>query len=307
MNVVSVNISEVKGVVKHPVPVVTVTGLGILGDAHGGTWHRQISLLAQESMARLGMKAGRDFQPGEFAENITTVGLDLGQVYLRDRIRIGSVELEVTQIGKACHGDGCAIFREVGTCVMPKEGVFARVVQGGEIRPGAALEHRPGYLRLRVITLSDRASRGEYADRSGPAISEALTRHFGATRWRAEVTTRLIPDDADVLRRELKACVDGAADVVFTTGGTGIGERDITPETVRPLLDKEIPGIMEFIRVKYGQALPSALLSRGVAGVMGPALVYTLPGSVKAVGDYLAVILPTLEHSLMMKWGIDNH
>jgi molybdopterin adenylyltransferase len=307
MKVVSVNISEAKGVAKHPVPVATVNSTGIVGDAHSGAWHRQISLLARESMARLGDQAGRVFQPGEFAENITTEGIDLEQVCLRDRFLIGSVELEVTQIGKKCHGDGCAIFKEVGSCIMPKQGLFARVLQGGEIRPGDTIEHTPGHLRVRIITLSDRASRGDYADRSGPAINEAIIRHFALSRWRIAVTARLLPDDADILRRELEACVTDKMDLVFTTGGTGIGPRDITPDTVRPMLDKEIPGIMEFIRMKFGRTLPSALLSRSIAGVMGPALVYTLPGSVKAVGEYLAEILPTLDHSLTMLWGIDSH
>jgi len=307
MRVVSVNISESKGIAKHPVPMVTVTRTGILGDAHSGAWHRQISLLAGESMVSLGEKAGRVFQSGEFAENITTTGINLEQVCLRDRLRIGSVELEVTQIGKKCHGDGCAIFKEVGSCIMPKQGLFARVLQGGEIRPGDTIEHSPGHLRIRIITLSDRASRGDYADRSGPAIDGALRHHFAVSRWRLELTSRLLPDDAGILRRELEACVADKMDLVFTTGGTGIGPRDITPDTVRPMLDKEIPGIMEFIRMKYGQTLPSALLSRSIAGVMGTVLVYTLPGSVKAVGEYLAEILPTLDHSLTMLWGIDSH
>lgn len=307
MRVVSVNISDSKGVAKHPVPVVTVNSTGIAGDAHSGAWHRQISLLAQESMVSLGEKAGREFKPGEFAENITTAGIDLEQVCLRDRLRIGAVELEVTQIGKKCHGDGCSIFKEVGSCIMPKQGLFARVIKGGEIRPGDTIEHRPGHLRIRIITLSDRASSGEYADRSGPAIDGALRRHFAASRWRIELTSRLLPDDETLLHRELEACVLDQMDLVFTTGGTGIGPRDITPDTVRPLLDKEIPGIMEFIRMKYGQTLPSALLSRSIAGVMGTTLVYTLPGSVKAVGEYLSEILPTLDHSLTMLWGIDSH
>lgn len=307
MRVVSVNISETKGVAKHPVPMATVSDTGMVGDAHSGAWHRQISLLAVESMARLGGKAGREFKPGEFAENITTAGIDLEQVCLRDHLRIGAVELEVTQIGKKCHGDGCAIFKEVGSCIMPKQGLFARVLQGGEIRPGDTIKHSHGHLRVRIITLSDRASRGEYADRSGPAIDGALRRHFVASRWRIDLTSRLLPDDAGILRRELESCMADKMDLVFTTGGTGIGPRDITPDTVRPMLDKEIPGIMEFIRMKYGQSLPSALLSRSIAGVMGTTLVYTLPGSVKAVGEYLDVILPTLDHSLTMLWGIDSH
>lgn len=305
--VVSVNVSEAKGIAKHPVPVATVVETGIAGDAHGGNWHRQVSLLARESVVRLGEKAGRVFGPGEFAENITTDGIDFERVCLRDRFKIGSVNLEVTQIGKKCHGDGCAIFKEAGSCIMPKQGVFARVVQGGELRPGDGIVHEPGYLRVRIITLSDRASRGEYADRSGPAVVAAVEKHFAGSHWRVAVTAMILPDDAEALRQELRGCMADEVDLVFTTGGTGIGPRDITPDTVRPMLDKEIPGIMEFVRMKYGQTMPAALLSRAVAGVMGSALVYTLPGSPRAVEEYLAVILPTLDHSLMMRAGIDVH
>ena len=100
---------------------------------------------------------------------------------------------------------------------------------------------------------------------------------------------------------------DEIFDVVITTGGTGIGPRDITIETVRPLLDKEIPGIMEMIRIKYGQEKPNALLSRGIAGVMGQTLVYTLPGSVKAVDEYMTEILKTLQHLIYMLHGVDVH
>jgi len=98
-----------------------------------------------------------------------------------------------------------------------------------------------------------------------------------------------------------------AADLIITTGGTGIGPRDITPEVVKPLLTKEIPGIMEQIRVKYGTKNPRALLSRGVAGAMGNTLIYTLPGSVKAVHEYMAEIVKTMEHTFYMLYGIDKH
>ena len=96
-------------------------------------------------------------------------------------------------------------------------------------------------------------------------------------------------------------------DIIFTTGGTGIGPRDITPEVVKPLLDKEIPGIMESIRIKYGMEKPNALLSRSIAGVMKKSLIYTLPGSVRAVNDYMSEILKTLEHLIYMQRGIDAH
>ena len=116
----------------------------------------------------------------------------------------------------------------------------------------------------------------------------------------------LIPDDPVQLKQLINKYAGKDIDVVFTTGGTGIGPRDITPDTVRPLLDKEIPGIMEMIRVKYGAGKPNALLSRGIAGSIEKTLIYTLPGSVKAVTEYLEVILPTIEHSILMLHGLGH-
>jgi molybdenum cofactor synthesis domain-containing protein len=306
--VVAVCVSPGKGTVKTPVPVVQVTPTGIRGDAHAGQWHRQVSLLAQESMAGLSAQSGRTFQPGDFAENITTAGIDLGQVAIRDRLQVGQVDLEVTQIGKQCHGAGCAIHRAVGKCVMPTEGIFARVLRGGEIRAGDSIEHRRRPLTCLVLTLSDRAFRGTYADQAGPAVEQALQTHFAGSRWGLEITRTVLPDDAELLRAALQGALDGGTDVIITTGGTGIGPRDITPEVVRPLLTKELPGIMEVVRTRHAQALPQAALSRAMAGVAGTTtLVYALPGSPRAVGDYMQEILKTLEHALLMLWGIDAH
>jgi len=305
--VISVNISVEKGTTKKPVSKGVVTATGIEGDAHAGAWHRQVSLLARESIDQFSIQAGKTYQPGDFAENLTTAGVNLASVSLRDRFRIGTVVLEVTQIGKECHGDGCAIFREVGKCVMPKEGIFARVLHGGEIHPSDALQHESRPLKMVIITTSDRASRGEYEDRSGPAIRERAERHFQGSEWSVVIQNRLIPDDADRLKATLRQALDEGADMIFTTGGTGIGPRDITPDVVAPMLTRTIPGIMEAIRVKYGATIPSALLSRGVAGLIGSTLVYTLPGSVKAVNEYMDEIGLTLNHSLLMLMGIDAH
>ncbi len=164
----------------------------------------------------------------------------------------------------------------------------------------------PGKYEVMIITLSDRASRGEYKDLSGPRIRERLTEFFAAEKWEYNITSVLIPDDAAAL----KGIVESAGKVcnfIFTTGGTGIGPNDITVETVSPLLTKEIPGIMEFIRIRFGTEKPSALLSRGVAGVTGKALIYTLPGSLKAVDEYMGEIIKTLKHTVLMQYGIDSH
>jgi molybdopterin adenylyltransferase len=109
------------------------------------------------------------------------------------------------------------------------------------------------------------------------------------------------------LLRELLINASARFNIIITTGGTGIGPRDITVETVLPLLVKEIPGIMEYIRIRYGAEKPNALLSRGVAGIIGKSLIYTLPGSVTAVEEYLTEIFKILKHTVYMQYGIDTH
>ena len=164
----------------------------------------------------------------------------------------------------------------------------------------------PEVFEVLVITLSDRAFGGDYDDLSGPRVRDRLDEFFSSAGLMCEIWMELIPDDREMLHR----IITGGSvkyDLIVTTGGTGIGPRDITVDTVVPLLDKEIPGIMEFIRVKYGADKPSALLSRGVAGIIGRSLVYTLPGSVRAVDEYLDVILKTLLHTFYMQHGIDTH
>ena len=136
ISVISVNISTEKGTIKTPVPEIYINQKGVSGDAHAGDWHRQVSLLATESIEKWGKQANRKVKYGEFAENITTQGIVLYETTPGDRLLIGEVELEVTQIGKKCHGTGCAIFNEVGNCVMPKEGIFAKVIKTGNIKAG---------------------------------------------------------------------------------------------------------------------------------------------------------------------------
>ncbi len=304
---VSVSLSVEKGTVKHPAPEIVITDRGVEGDAHAGPWHRQVSVLSIERIEAFSQRAGRKITPGEFAENITTSGIDIGGVALMDRFSVEPVELEVTQIGKACHGAECAIFREVGECLMPKEGLFCRVLAGGRVRPGDSIEHTPRRLTFRIVTLSDRAHRGEYEDRSGPRIREMLEAFLEGKRWHPDISNVILPDDADALRAELIAARDKGVDVVLTTGGTGVGPRDSTPETVADVCDKLIPGVMEHIRMKYGAANPNALLSRSVAGVAGTTLIYALPGSVRAVEEYVGEILATIEHLITTVHGLDTH
>ena len=133
--VISLNISRKKGVNKEPVTEARlIVDHGMEGDAHAGKWHRQVSLLASEDIDYMKSK-GLDLVPGDFAENITTSGIDLSSLPVGTRLVIGEVELEVTQIGKKCH-QGCAIFQQVGDCIMPKKGIFTRVIKPGTITTG---------------------------------------------------------------------------------------------------------------------------------------------------------------------------
>lgn len=307
LKVLSVNLSKEKGTVKHPVKEITLNHHGVMDDAHAGPWHRQVSLLGKESVDRFSREAGRPIAFGEFAENLTTEGIELVKTSPLDRFSGENVELEITQIGKACHGSQCAIFREVGNCVMPKEGIFARVIRQGSVKPGDVLQYKPRILRFHIVTLSDRASKGVYQDRSGPAIIHKLNGHFDPKPRNIDIKHTIIADDASSLSVLIEKSIYDDVDVIITTGGTGIGPRDITVETIKPMLDKEIPGIMEMIRMKYGIEKPNALLSRGVAGLIGESLVYTLPGGVKAVNEYMEEILKTMEHLIYMRHGLDIH
>ena len=136
----AISISTKKGMKKTNVPEAEVKiDFGILGDAHAGDWHRQISLLAIESIDKM-VAMGAKVSPGDFAENITTEGIDLPKLPIGSRLKIGdAVELEVTQIGKQCHS-GCEIFKQVGDCIMPREGIFTKVISDGTIKTGDSIE-----------------------------------------------------------------------------------------------------------------------------------------------------------------------
>lgn len=139
MKIVAVSVSDSKGVRKENVPSAFLRPEhGIENDAHAGKWHRQVSLLAMESIDKM-IRKGLAVGPGDFAENLTTEGLELTSLPVGQRLRLGSESLvEVTQIGKVCHNH-CAIYYQAGDCVMPREGIFVRVLEGGIIKPGDAI------------------------------------------------------------------------------------------------------------------------------------------------------------------------
>lgn len=160
-------------------------------------------------------------------------------------------------------------------------------------------------IRIAIITVSDRSARGEREDLSGPAAQEVLSDILSG--YDVTFAMRLVPDDASDLKKALLAFIQGGFDFIITTGGTGIGPRDITPETIRDLIDREIPGIGEAMRSFSMNITRNAMLSRGVAGMAGSSLIISLPGSPKAVREILHYLGETLKHAHHMIRGEDIH
>lgn len=303
IKILSVNLANKRGI-KHPVKEIELSNKGIKGDVHEGSVNRQVSIIDTNHIDLFKkLTECRNINYGEFAENITVSGLKDTKIIPFDKFIIGKAELEVTQIGKPFHDK----FREIGNYVMPRVGIFCRVSKTGLIKAGDTMQYIPKTFKTLIITLSDRASKGEYEDRSGPEIQNILTGFFEQKKLPFKISSKIIPDDASMLKGLVTKAKDEKFDVIITTGGTGIGKRDITVDTIQPMLDKEISGIMEHIKIKYGSIKPNALLSRGVAGVIDDSLIYTLPGSVKAVNEYMTEILKTLHHLFYMLRGVDVH
>jgi molybdenum cofactor synthesis domain-containing protein len=301
--VISVSLASERGP-KKPVKELKLNAKGIIGDVHAKMWNRQVSIIDISHINKFRkLTEARDTEFGEFAENITSEGLHDIDFQTFDQLQIGDSILEVTQVGKPFHDE----FRELGNYVMPRVGIFCRVKKEGIIKAEDKIKFIPKVYKALIITLSDRASAGEYEDKSGPKVKELLESYLKKIKVRYNIDHKIIPDSADDLKEILTQAKNEKFDFIITTGGTGIGKRDITVDVVQEMLDKEIPGVMEMIRMKYGQEKPNALLSRGVAGVMDDSLVYTLPGSVKAVQEYMTEILKTMQHLIFMLHSIDAH
>ena len=289
--------SENKGTQKQQVEsAVLRENHGIEGDAHAGNWHRQVSLLGLEKIEAF-RERGAEVEFGAFGENLVIEGFDFRNLPVGTRFRIGDVLLEMTQIGKECHTH-CAIYHMVGDCIMPREGVFAKVLEGGEVKVGDEVtEIQPDPERpftAAWITLSDKGAEGLRKDESGPLIGAILTENGYDV-----VETILIPDDEDILKKELIRLADQRqVNVVMTTGGTGFSPRDITPEATEAVCERMTPGISEAIRAYSMTKTPRAMLSRAVSGIRGKTLIINLPGSPKAVRESMEFIMSSLKHGL---------
>lgn len=294
-------VSEKKGTLKHPVAAVRFeTEWGIKGDAHAGRWHRQVSFLGLKEIEDF-RKLGVDVKLGSFGENVVAEGFRFKELPVGTRLRAGDAWFEITQIGKECH-KGCAIREQVGDCIMPREGVFARVLHGGEVKEGMELELVPAGEKLpldaAIITASDKGSRGERADKSGPKVKEMLE-----AAGYAVADMAILPDEQAALEEKMREYAARGIGLIVTTGGTGFSPRDITPEATLAVCERLAPGIPEAMRALSMKVTARAMLSRAQAGICRRSLIVNLPGSVKAVEECLGFILPQLQHGIEILRG----
>ncbi|MDO4329515.1 MAG: molybdopterin-binding protein [Lachnospiraceae bacterium] len=295
-------ISDVRGIEKHSIPEAHfLVDFGIEGDAHAGHWHRQVSLLSYDKVLAFNER-GANVDDGAFGENLVVEGIDFRALPVGTRLYAGTVQLEMTQIGKECHSH-CTIYQRMGECIMPREGVFAKVVKEGIIRPGDKMRvEEPAADRpftAAVITLSDKGAKGERKDESGPAAAQMLTEAGYDV-----VETLILPDEPSLLKVQLIRLADSRqVDLVLTSGGTGFSMRDQTPEATMAVADRNAPGIAEAIRYKSMQVTDRAMLSRGASVIRKKTLIVNLPGSPKAVKESLGFILDSLDHGLKILRG----
>ena len=305
IEVLAVCISEKKGTEKKEVEkIVLKEDWGIEGDAHAGKWHRQVSLLAFEKIDAF-RKKGAEVDFGAFGENIIVGGVDLRSLPVGTILEIGEARLRVTQIGKECHSH-CNIYKKMGDCIMPREGIFAEVLKGGVVQKGESIkviEKEEGPYRVGIITVSDRASKGEYEDKSGPVIKELVE-----AAGMEVVDYIIVPDEKSQIAKKLLHFSDQRqVDLVFTTGGTGFSKRDVTPEATKQVVEREVPGIGEALRSYSLTITPKAMLSRQTAGIRGNTLIINLPGSPKACIENIEYILTPLKHGLGILSGRETN
>ena len=305
IEVLAVCISKKKGTEKKEVEkIVLKEDWGIEGDAHAGKWHRQVSLLAFEKIDAF-RKKGAEVDFGAFGENIIVGGVDLRSLPVGTVLEIGEARLRVTQIGKECHSH-CNIYKKMGDCIMPREGIFAEVLKGGVVQKGESIkviEKEEGPYRVGIITVSDRASKGEYEDKSGPVIKELVE-----AAGMEVVDYIIVPDEKSQIAKKLLHFSDQRqVDLVFTTGGTGFSKRDVTPEATKQVVEREVPGIGEALRSYSLTITPKAMLSRQIAGIRGNTLIINLPGSPKACKENIDYILTPLKHGLGILSGRETN
>lgn len=291
-SVEAICVSQRKGTVKAATPRARLRrDHGIEGDAHAGAGHRQVSILGLGEVESFKRKSGLRLRAGAFAENLIISGDELGSLGLGSHIRVGDTAvLAITQLGKQCHHH-CAIFHQTGDCIMPRVGLFARVVEGGDIEVGAKTEVLTIVERSRpqavVLTLGDRCSTGPTTDTTGPAVASLLRDSLAAHVYKTEV----LRDVRAGLAERLRHYSDGhGIDLVVAVGDAAPAARDGTPDAVREVVDSLPARLVDVMR-------PISF------DIRGSTLILVVTGSEPAATDSLRGVLPALSRWLAKRHG----
>lgn len=260
IKVLSVNISKEKGTIKHPVEIIRFTETGIENDAHSGNWHRQVSLLSIDSIKTFEIEAKRKVEFGEFAENITVEGMKVYKTNILDRFENDSTILEVTQLGKKCHGTGCAIYTEVGNCIMPKEGIFCRVIKGNELTSGETLEYFPKVFKICI--------NNKYSEEYSDIIVKEMENYFNSINRKYSISIN--PSKKDVF------------DIVFEVSFKEINEGNKS-EFTPMAYNKDIINTIEILRTRYKVKDLPASLNKSLIKIDNQTLMFSIPSSSETI------------------------
>jgi len=290
----------------HEVESLYFSMQGASEDIHAGVIDREVSLIPEKQQTSSDINT--DYQCADFGQNIVIDNnFDINKIKPLDILQHKNLILQVTQIGRTCNNQACSIFNELHKCVLPTEAIYARVLKEGNLKKEETFTFVPYSFKVAIITVSSGISKGIAKNTAAENVKYQLENYFQTHRRQNEITNYIIDDDVIELEKMMNTCITAKTDIIITVGGTGLSNRDITPDVVKPLLDKEIPGYIEHIRSQIAMHKPNAILSRGIAGIAKKSLVITLPGNKETINDYMNEVKKTLLFSIFMIQGIDRY
>jgi len=260
-----------------------IQNFGMDGDAHAGPWDNHIRLLAQESIHKA-FKRGLKVGPGDFSEHITTRGIELTNLSVGTKLKIGEVVLEITQKGKVCPGR-CNIFNLIGDCIMPKEGVYAKVLEGGMVTVGSEIKIM---LDAKIgIIYAAKASRDENP------ISNILS--VNLNRWGVKASQNIVKaKDRNSLKSSIEEMCEDGVDIILIVGGVGVSSEDFAPEVLIESIERELPGVANNVRENLLDE-EDLIIFRGRAGIKDRTIIVNLPDNKRVLGEDLFELLIMLD------------
>ena len=291
----------IRGKAKQEVERLTVVpSFGAEGDAHAGPSHGPLCLLAQLDLDYMQAR-GLRLAPGALGEHLALSGIDTEELGVGTQLRIGSVLLELTQIGTICR-TRCSLYRKAGDCIMPRTALLARVVEGGELSAGMPVD-----VTVLVPRCAIQAALVMVAGDPDGAAAQSVTRLLREQLGAYLPAVYAVPGKSTAIAARLRELCDRRLDLVLTIGGTGLDPQALTPNATRGILEYEVPGIPEAMRALGRRSTPHAILARGLAGVRRQCLVINLPGSECAAVECLSAVMAALPHAVQMLRNCTRH